>query len=104
MATTEQAIRSVEQAFNEIVRTQFPEFCTRAPSYRYFHRRGEAIGDQFFWTTETVVRNGKPRYASGVYRYVKSKKLWRLARESYHALRKDAKARALELYKAANAK
>jgi hypothetical protein len=100
MATTEQAIRAVEQAFNDIVRTQFPEFCTRAPSYRYFHRRGETVGDQFFWTTEAVIRNGRPRYASGIYHYLKTKKQWKLTRERYHAKRQDAKARALELYKA----
>ncbi len=102
MATTEAWVKSIEEAFNSIVHERFPEFCTRAPSYRYFYHKGNK--DMFFWTTETVTHNGKPRYASGIYRYVKSKKQWKPTRERFHALRKDAKALALQLFKeAANA-
>jgi len=102
-AKTAAMLRDVERAFNEIVRDVFPEFCSRGPSYRYFYRRGHhEDSDLYFWTTETVQRGGKSRYASGVYRYLKTKKQWKFTNERYHALRKDAKARALALYREAN--
>ncbi len=99
MATTQQQLDSIEQAFNETVRQLFPGFCTYSPAYRYFVQKGSK--DQCFWTTETVTHNGKPRYVSGIYHYLKTKKQWKLTRERYHAQRKDAKARALTLYEEA---
>jgi len=96
MRDTAQAVQDVETAFNEIVRDLFPEFCARSPSYRYY-RRGK---DRCFWTTESVQHDGKSRYASGIYHYLKTKKAYKLTRESYHAKRKDAKARAHQLYQA----
>ena len=102
-AKTAAVVKDVERAFNEIVRDVFPEFCAREPSYRYFSRRGHPNdSDMYFWTTESVQRGGKPRYASGIYRHLKTKRQWKLTSERYHALRKDAKARALALYKEAN--
>ena len=71
-------------------------FTTRTPSYRYFHHKGS--NDQYFWTTEPVKHNGKMRFASGIYRYLKTKKAFRLTQAGYHAKRKDAKARALRLW------
>ena len=71
-------------------------FTTRTPSYRYFHHKGSE--DQYFWTTESVKHNRKMRFASGVYRCLKTKKAFRLTRAGYHAKRKDAKARALRLW------
>jgi len=69
-------------------------FTRRMPSYRYF-----SVGkDQYFWTTEAVKHGGKPRYASGIYRYLKTKKAFKLVNERYHVKRKDAKARALKLW------
>jgi ABC-type Zn uptake system ZnuABC Zn-binding protein ZnuA len=71
-------------------------FTTTSPAYRYFSHRGN--NDRYFWTTETVRHNGKPRYASGIYRYLKTKNQYKLTHEAYHAKRKDAKARALKLW------
>jgi len=70
-------------------------FLTRMPRYRYFYIKG--CKDEFFWTTETVRHNGKPRYVSGIYRYIKTRKTLKLTNERYHAKRQDAKARALKL-------
>lgn len=72
----------------------------RAPRFRYFQRKN---GPMFCWTTETV----EGRYASMVYvpvgRGSRSGKAvqWRIADESIsgHQLRRDAKARALRLYR-----
>ena len=94
MATTDEMVKDIEQAFNDIVRRVFPEFCVRTPGYRYFSR-GK---DRYFWTTETVTHGGKPRYASGIYRYLKTKKQYKLTQPRYHAKRKDAKTRALDLW------
>lgn len=74
-------------------------FTTRTPSYRYFHHKGSQ--DLYFWTTEPVKHKGRQRYASGIYCYLKTKNVFRLTQSSYHALRKDAKARALKLWEGA---
>lgn len=71
-------------------------FLTSTPAYRYYYIKGSK--DRYFWTTQTVKHNGKPRFASGLYKYLKTKNAWKLTQERYHAKRKDAKARALALY------
>ena len=90
----------LEQVFNKVIRDNphlFGRFDTQSPAYRYFwHKRRQ--GDQYFWTTERVNHNGKPRYASGIYRYIKTQKHYKLTNERYHVKRKDAKARARELW------
>jgi hypothetical protein len=85
----------LEQRVNAYIIDSFPELCTRQPSYRYFR-----IGmNRYFWTTETMLHNGTRRYASGIYRYIKSKKQFKLTQERYHAKKKDAKERAYRLFK-----
>ncbi len=71
-------------------------FAMRTPSYRYFSHKGSK--DQYFWTTEAVKHNGKLRFASGIYRYLKSRQRYKLTHEVYQAKRKAAKARALKLW------
>ena len=71
-------------------------FLKRQPNYRYFTVKGSL--DQPFWTVEPLNHKGHNRYASGIYKYIKTKKAYRLTNENYHVRRKDAKARALELY------
>ncbi len=71
-------------------------FLTKSPAYRYYHHRGNK--DQYFWTTDAVQHNGKLRFASGIYRYIKTQKAWKLTKQHYHAKRKDAKVRAYQLW------
>jgi len=71
-------------------------FLSRQPRYRYFPVKGSS--DRPFWTVETVKVKGKPRYASGVYRFVKSRQVFKLVQPRYHVRRRDAKARALGLW------
>ena len=71
-------------------------FLQRSPNYRYFKIKGSL--DRPFWTIEHINHNGHKRFASGIYRFIKSKQLYRLTNEKYHAKRKDAKARALKLW------
>lgn len=73
----------------------------REPRWRYF---AKGNGPMFYWTVEP---DGTGKYQSGVYRpYGKGSRSgkatrWKLDDEaiSRHALRKDAKARALRLYR-----
>jgi len=71
-------------------------FLTHTPSYRYYYIKGSK--DRYFWTTQTVKHNGNLRFASGVYKYLKTKNALKLTQERYHAKRRDAKARAYQLY------
>lgn len=71
-------------------------FLRRQPSYRYFHIKGKQ--NEYFWTTEPISHNGHKRFASGIYKFIKTKNLYRLTHAQYHAKRKDAKARALLLH------
>jgi len=70
-------------------------FTVRQPAYRYF--RQLPCQDQYFWTVEPIKYKGKLRYASGIYKYIASKKSFKLTQARYHAKRKDAKARAWKL-------
>jgi hypothetical protein len=70
-------------------------FTTRTPSYRYYE---DKAGNRYFHTTETVNRNGKQRYASGVYKHLKAAKKLKLTKVAYHAKRKDAISRQAKLY------
>lgn len=71
-------------------------FFKRQPAYRYFTIKGS--NNQPFWTTEPLNHNGHKRFASGIYKYIKSKNMFRLTNAKYHTKRKDAKERALKLY------
>lgn len=73
-------------------------FFRRQPNYRYFSDKGSKA--QYFWTTEPITKNGQKRFVSGIYKFIKSKNLFKLTHERYHARRKDAKERALALRKA----
>jgi|SRR3954464_10879759 hypothetical protein len=95
---TEQLSPEFLAAFNRILESAIG----REPRYRYFQR---GSGPMFYWTVEADTETG--RYQSGVYRPIgkgsRSGKAtsWKLddAEVSRHALRKDAKARALRLFR-----
>jgi len=95
--TLENTRRELENIINSdpALRSLFT-ITTRTPSYRYFSHKGRK--DQYFWTTESVRYKGKMRFASGIYRFLKTKSAYRLSQASYHAKRKAAKARALKLW------
>lgn len=94
-ATIEQELNNIINRVRETDPTFGDCFMRRMPTYRYFYNKGSE--DRFFWTVETVKHNGKDKYASGIYRYIKTKRQFKLIKEQYHAKRKDAKARALKL-------
>lgn len=59
------------------------------PRYRYYTRAGSR--DRYFYTVEKIDHNGKPRYVAGIYRYMSSKKIWKLVKRSGFAKRYKAK-------------
>lgn len=69
---------------------------TKCPSYRYYYKKDSK--DRYFWTTEPlqIRQNGavRKRWASGVYKYKKGRKMWTLRSKCYHATRCGAKLRA----------
>jgi hypothetical protein len=87
--------------------TFFAQFIGREPRYRYFQPKPR--GPWFGWYTESPTEGARAgMYASFVYRPVgKGSRSGKATRweyvqeaESWHALRKDARARALRLYRA----
>lgn len=76
-------------------------FLTTSPAFRFYYHRGHRNnGDRYFWTTDALQHTGKKRFASGIYKYLKSKRAYKLTNARYHAKRSDAKARALKLWEA----
>jgi hypothetical protein len=73
-------------------------FASTQPSYRYFSKRGKDQ-DRYFWTTEKVNHKGKPRYIAGIYRYIKSRKAFKLVKEVGCIKRTSAKEKAYDWYK-----
>ena len=101
MVTAEQKIANkfnniIAQLVQDDPSSPWGRFLSVSPTYRYFYRRGSK--DRYFWTTQTVQHNGKPRYVSGIYKYLKTFNALKLTQRHHHAKRADAKARALELY------
>lgn len=89
-----QTLREVRRIFQEIG----PEFLPREARWRYYGPRG-ALGKRhpatvYFYTTEKV----QGRFQSGVYRYLKTKKLWKPTLLHRHALKRNAMARAEKLW------
>jgi len=96
----QQAAQRVSEIINRLAQSDptWGKYISRQPRYRYFPARGSR--HEYFWTTEPVNHQGRPRYASGIYRFVKSKQHYKLTNAKYHARRRDAKARALQLWEA----
>jgi hypothetical protein len=73
---------------------------TRQARYRYYAAPDK---DRFFWTTEKINHKGSPKFVAGIYRYLKSKKAYKLVKEVGFARRGRAKQWALDAYKKATA-
>jgi hypothetical protein len=77
---------------NELVAEAFRESGLaqhfRSPRYRYYGGEG---GDRYFWTTEKINHLGKPRFVAGIYRYYKTKRIWKCIKKVGFAKRYKAK-------------
>lgn len=76
------------------IRSLFESLTPRQASYRYYSNKGSR--DQYFYTVNKISHKGKKRYLSGIYRYLSSKKSWKLIESSVagHAKKRDAMKRA----------
>ena len=70
-------------------------------SARYIYYQGGKSGqDKYFWTTKKVNHKGKPRYVAGIYRYLKTKKQWKMVKKIGFAKRYKAKQWASDAHEA----
>jgi|GEM_PF-3257898 len=85
----DEAMREIRQIFDEAL-----------PPLRYQYYYSKGSNDRYFWYTTPVMHNGHKRYVSGIKKLIKARQVLRVTNVKYHAKRRDAKARALALYKA----
>lgn len=87
----------ITRIFNDIpeVRAMLENITPSQVSYRYYSKKGSK--DRFFWTTKKINHKGNPRYVSGIYRYLKSKNMFKLVNTAGFAKKKKAKVRSLKL-------
>lgn len=89
----EDAARNATRILNNALREFFP----RQSKYRFF---SDKKGNRYFWTPGKTTHPDKPGrqcYVSGVYRYLKTKKVYVLRQAAGHGKRFKAKERALRL-------
>lgn len=89
---------AASRAAMEIVQKAFAStglFGTVAPKYKFWKSES---GDRYFYTTEKINQKGKPRYVAGVYRYLKTRKVYKLVKKSGFAKKYKAKERAYKWY------
>src|SRR3990167_2200393 len=67
------------QKMNELFAREFGHLSS-SPSYRYVARDGSK--DRYFYTTKKINHKGKPRYVAGIYRYISSKKQYKLVKSA----------------------
>src|SRR3990167_6448515 len=85
------------QKVNEVIAKAFRDSglaqMFRSPRYRHYSREGSR--DRYFYTTEKINHLGKSRYVAGIYRFYKTKKMWKCIKKVGFAKRYKADAWAL---------
>lgn len=66
-----------------------------SPAYRYYSRQGSK--DRYFRTCEKINHKGKPKYVAGIYRYIKTKKQFKLVKKVGFAKKYKADKWALDM-------
>lgn len=101
MTNENQAVQNATRALNQMINndpTLRSLFGSNQASYVYYSHKGSK--DEYFYTTQRVKRLGALRYVSGVYRYVKTQKMWKPLKQAGHATKRGAIARAKKLWQA----
>jgi len=88
MTIDEQAHKNALDVINRVFGQMFS-----SPSYRYFENENK---DRYFYTCKKINHKGSPRYVAGIYRYIKTKKQWKIVKRVGFAKKKTAIARARE--------
>ena len=82
----------------EVLNRFYADMMGRQVNYRYYGDRQPA--DQYFYTTEKINHKGSLKYTAGIYRYLKSKKSWKLVKQVGFAKKKKAIEWARKTYEA----
>lgn len=60
------------------VRRMMEAIMPRQASYRYYTRSGSK--DRYFYTTKKINHKNNPRYVAGIYRYIKTKNIFKMVK------------------------
>lgn len=81
--------REMNRIFNDLLGVR------KQARYKYWE---DNWGNMFFYTVKKILHKGKAKYVSGIYRYYKTKKMWKPMYKAGHGKKKKAKERAYRLY------
>lgn len=93
--------KTAREILNRLMGQYMPH--TTQPRYKFWRDQKD---NRYFWTVVRTIdrKKNKMRFASGMYRYFKTRKQYVLKRVAYHNRRKAAKARAYRMYEQAREK
>lgn len=77
---TSQSLMSDMTDVFTLLNREYGKLLGSSPKYRYMTRDGSK--DRYFYTTEKINHNGKPRYVAGIYRYLKSRNVFKMVKSS----------------------
>ena len=77
------------EAMNKAVEScpELQRLFTSSPAYTYWT---DKKGNQWFYTKEKIMHKGRMRYVAGKYRFLKTKKMYKLVKKVGFAKKKDA--------------
>jgi len=87
----------INSIFNKMINSH-PElrmvFGSNQAGYHYYPIKGSK--DRYFYTTHKINHKGKPKFVAGIYRYIKSRDLFKLVRSAGCGKKKTAMAKAYQ--------
>ena len=86
--TNEIQQRAEQRAMEAMNRIFGNMMVSKEARWRYYQNK--ETKDRYFYTTEKINHKGTPRYAAGIYRYLKSKKQWKMVKQVGFAKKKRA--------------
>ena len=89
-------METVNQMFNKLI-AQDPYLSKMftSPSYRFYSNKNK---DRYFYTVGKVKHKNGLKYVAGIYRFLKTKKQYKLVKRIGFAKRYKAKEKAYQLY------
>ncbi len=93
--TQEETQRAAEESAVKMINKVFASMFT-SPAFKYWSSEKK---DKYFYTKEKINHNGNPRYVAGIYRFLKTKKQWKLIKRVGFAKKKKAIDWAYSAYK-----
>ena len=87
-----------EEKMFELLNREYGKLVS-SPRYRFWEDKNK---NRFFYTIEKANHNGKSRYIAGIYRFLKTKKQWKLVKTVGFAKKFKAKDWAYKNYSKSN--